>query len=231
MGFTKKSFAVTLSKLKVFRAPKAELEQYPTDSEVAADMLWIAALEKDIEGKTIVDLGCGTGILGIGCLLMGAKKVVFVDIDKDALLIAKENVKKISDEFEIGQAEFELSDVESFKGEFDVVVQNPPFGIKDEHADKRFLEKAFVLAPVIYSLHKAESKGFIENISKDFSFEIRNHMEFNFPLKQTMEYHKRKIHRIKVGCWKITKECLNKSDQMYPYAQMHLPLLDLPLLL
>lgn len=44
-------------------------------------------------GKTIVDAGCGSGILSIGALLLGAKKVTGFDIDANALNATKKNIK------------------------------------------------------------------------------------------------------------------------------------------
>ena len=40
----------------------------------------------------VLDLGCGNGILGIGCLLLGAKLVCAVDVDFSALEIATTNL-------------------------------------------------------------------------------------------------------------------------------------------
>ena len=76
---TKKQLAILLSKLQVFESPRAELEQYPLDGESASIILWTACQNKDIENKIMADLGCGTGILGLGALLLGAKKVYFID--------------------------------------------------------------------------------------------------------------------------------------------------------
>ncbi len=45
----------------------------------------------DTEGKSVLDMGCGSGILGIGALLLGAKDVLAVDIDKNAVDIAVKN--------------------------------------------------------------------------------------------------------------------------------------------
>ena len=75
---SKSSLAVLLSKLKGFETEKVseKLEQYQTDPEIAAEILWFAGFNNDISRKVIVDLGCGTGILGIGALVMGAKKVI-----------------------------------------------------------------------------------------------------------------------------------------------------------
>ena len=69
---SKGRLGVILSRLRVFYKAKVRVEQYPTDSEIAAQMLWESHLRGDIEGKVIVDLGCGTGILGIGALILGA---------------------------------------------------------------------------------------------------------------------------------------------------------------
>ena len=42
----------------------------------------------------MVDLGTGTGMLGIGCALMGAASVLGIDADADALAIAAENCER-----------------------------------------------------------------------------------------------------------------------------------------
>lgn len=52
-------------------------------------------LEKqDIAGKDVLDMGCGSGILGIAALKLGAKHVDAVDIDMVATRIAGENAEK-----------------------------------------------------------------------------------------------------------------------------------------
>ena len=105
---TKSQLAIALSKLDGFKDPKLRQEQYITDSEIAASVLWSAHLFKDIEGKVIADLGCGTGVLGIGALLLGAKMVLFIDSDKEALAIAKKNVLKLKSESLLYTATFEM---------------------------------------------------------------------------------------------------------------------------
>lgn len=39
-------------------------------------------LDMDLQGKTVLDMGCGTGILGMLAFLRGAKHVTAIDIDK-----------------------------------------------------------------------------------------------------------------------------------------------------
>ncbi len=55
-------------------------------------MQWID--QQDFGGKEVIDYGCGSGILGIATLLLGAKKVIGVDIDPQALLATTENAKR-----------------------------------------------------------------------------------------------------------------------------------------
>src|SRR3989338_9005081 len=167
---SKKQLAVLLSKLKGFEGPKVRAEQYTTDPEIAAEVLWVAFMNEDI-GKVSVDLGCGTGILGIGLLVLGAEKVYFVDSDKDALEIAKNNLAKIKSEGYIdGEAIFKCHDINEFNEKADLVVQNPPFGVKVKHMDRVFLKKAFEISRLVYSFHKSEGKKFIEAFSMDNGF-------------------------------------------------------------
>lgn len=54
--------------------------------------LCLEALEDiPLENVSVLDMGCGSGILGIGALLLGAKDVLAVDIDKNAVDIAVKN--------------------------------------------------------------------------------------------------------------------------------------------
>lgn len=206
---SKSQLAVELSRLKKVENADVRLEQYPTDSEIAAEITWFASLRREIEGKVIADLGCGTGILGLSTLILGAEKVFFVDIDERSLAVAKDNLKTIEERLGIDleeKAVFIAYDVKNFKEKADLVIQNPPFGIQGKkHADKVFLEAAFNIAHIIYSFHKAESKSFIEALSKDSGFKITHYWEFDFPIKQSMKFHKKKIQRVRVGCWRLEK--------------------------
>lgn len=56
--------------------------------------LCIRLLEKYIEGgrSTVLDIGCGSGILTIAAAMLGAKQVIGVEIDPEAVMVAKENI-------------------------------------------------------------------------------------------------------------------------------------------
>ena len=54
--------------------------------------LCLEALERLVHGgERVLDMGCGSGILGIASLLLGAQEALGVDIEKHAVLTAKEN--------------------------------------------------------------------------------------------------------------------------------------------
>lgn len=58
----------------------------------ATTRMCLAALEKYAgEGKTFLDLGCGSGILGIGALVLGSARCVGCDIDPKAPDVAASN--------------------------------------------------------------------------------------------------------------------------------------------
>ncbi|MBS3137984.1 RsmD family RNA methyltransferase [Candidatus Woesearchaeota archaeon] len=206
---SKSQLAIQLSRLLLFENPLLDKEQYPTDSEIAADILWHAYMFGDIENKTIADLGAGTGILGIGALMLGAKNLIFVDIDQLALEKLQENLEAIN----ITKKKYriihkDINDVlkKDFQKDFpvQVILQNPPFGTKTENADKFFLQKAFTIAPIIYSFHKSSTAKFIEAIAKDHHYKITHEFKYQFPLKQTMKMHKSRIKRIEVSCFRFS---------------------------
>ncbi len=48
----------------------------------------------DLNGKTLIDYGCGSGILTLAALMLGANKVYAVDIDPQAIAATRENFKR-----------------------------------------------------------------------------------------------------------------------------------------
>jgi putative methylase len=153
-----------ISKIKPHPTPKAYLEQYTIPSETAAEILYIAAYTyNDIIGKTIADLGCGTGRLAIGSVLIGSRETFGVDIDRVAIKAAHKNAEKMNVK---EKTHWILADVDVIQGSFDTVLQNPPFGVQRRGADRRFLEKSLTLGHRIYSLHKGgkSNRDFIKRL-------------------------------------------------------------------
>jgi len=140
-----------LSRIEPHPSPQASLEQYTISESVAATMLYLYAYANDdIIGKTVLDLGCGTGRLALAASYLGAQCVVGVDIDKMAIKTASENSEKTGLETNVSWV---VGDISVITGKFDTVLQNPPFGVQKRAADRKFLEKALEVGDVIYSLH------------------------------------------------------------------------------
>ncbi len=146
-----------LSQVAPYTSPKPSLEQYTIPVEVAATMLHIAAYTyNSIIGKTVLDLGCGTGRLALGASFLGAKQTVGIDIDKTAIKVAIENSLKTGLR---NKVQWITADIDAICGNFDTVLQNPPFGVQKRKADRKFLQKALEVGRTIYSIHKNPYKN------------------------------------------------------------------------
>lgn len=63
-----------------------------THATTALCLEWLEG--QDLHGKTVLDFGCGSGILGIAALKLGASRVVGVDIDPQALQASEDNAQR-----------------------------------------------------------------------------------------------------------------------------------------
>jgi len=207
---SKKQLAIILSQLKSNPKPDSSLEQYEIPGELAAEIINLASVSGDIKDKTILDLGCGSGRLTIGPAFMNAKKVIGLDIDKNVLEVAKENVEiveKISRQEIKNKIEFIHSDIEDWKGQVNTVIQNPPFGIQKEHADRIFLEKALESGNAIYSLHRSYSKSrvFLTKYIENHGGKVENIVKHDFRLPHTFKFHKKRAVTFDVDLYIIRK--------------------------
>ncbi|WED26542.1 50S ribosomal protein L11 methyltransferase [Vibrio sp. DW001] len=62
---------------------------------------WLESI--DLEGKTVIDFGCGSGILAVAAIKLGANKVIGIDIDPQAITASKENARRngVADQLEL----------------------------------------------------------------------------------------------------------------------------------
>jgi ribosomal protein L11 methyltransferase len=79
---------------------------------------WLEERRHELAGKQILDYGCGSGILGIAALKLGAASAVGIDIDEHALLAAQQNAEANGVPMEFQSAE------RGFAGTADVVLAN-----------------------------------------------------------------------------------------------------------
>ncbi len=89
----------------------------------ATTSLCLELLEKYAQnGDTVLDIGCGSGILSVAGVLLGAKNAVGVDIDATAVKVAKENatLNNVSD-----KTEYFVGDLaDKVSGKYDIVCAN-----------------------------------------------------------------------------------------------------------
>ncbi|MEE8233645.1 MAG: 50S ribosomal protein L11 methyltransferase, partial [Gammaproteobacteria bacterium] len=63
-----------------------------THETTAVCLEWL--VQSDLKGKSVIDYGCGSGILALAAVKLGAGKVYAVDIDPPALQASEENAKR-----------------------------------------------------------------------------------------------------------------------------------------
>ncbi|NBI12204.1 50S ribosomal protein L11 methyltransferase [[Haemophilus] felis] len=63
-----------------------------THPTTALCLEWLDSL--DLQGKTLIDFGCGSGILAIAALKLGAKSAIGIDIDPQAILASRNNAEQ-----------------------------------------------------------------------------------------------------------------------------------------
>ena len=162
----KKELESLLSQIRTFSEPIRTLEQYHTPWNVASQFLKIIEEHFNLEDRTVLDLGAGTGILSLGALFCGSSHVTGIEICPEALKIFDENIDNFGVEDEmidtiernIFEALEDLEFIEKLRQrEFDLVMMNPPFGCsQNENIDKRFIEFAWqVTDGPIFVIHKS----------------------------------------------------------------------------
>lgn len=81
-------------------------------------LTWLEQAE--LNGKTVIDYGCGSGILALAALKLGAQHVDAVDIDEQALLATKNNA--VANDIKLTQLKVDFPDKLEVVG--DIVMAN-----------------------------------------------------------------------------------------------------------
>jgi putative methylase len=197
ISIRKHELAIRLQGLHQHPDAKVSLEQYTIPADLAAEILFHACYSfGDIENKSVVDLGTGTGRLAIGAVILGADYTVGIDIDNGAVKIAAHECKESNVDWVIG-------DISVLRGEFDTVLMNPPFGTKRPHADVRFLETALNLGNVIYSIHKTATQEFIGSWLRDHSADYQIIMNTKMEIGHQFHFHRKTKYAVEVQVYRI----------------------------
>lgn len=190
-GATRRRLAQELAVVAGFEDPRAPLEQYHTPPDLAAHIVHVADLNGDIEDQTVIDLGCGTGMLSLGAALRSPDRVVGLDIDPAPLSTARENERRVG----------AMTDVSWVRGDATLppltptgpatVLMNPPFGAQsgNEGTDRAFLKSAADIGTVSYSVHNAGSESFVESFVDDNDGEVTHAFAAEFELPKQFAHH------------------------------------------
>lgn len=97
---------------------------FGTGSHETTRMILSMLSDMALEGKRVLDCGCGTGILSIAALKMGANEAVGYDIDEWSVDNARHNaiINMVDDRFTSLHGDAKI--IDSIDGHFDLVVAN-----------------------------------------------------------------------------------------------------------
>ncbi|HIH03013.1 MAG TPA: methyltransferase [Methanoregulaceae archaeon] len=193
---------IALQGLDGFPAPRPALEQYATPAPLAARLLFFAAGHGEIEGRTVLDLGSGTGVLACGAALLDAASVTGVEADAGAIAVAEANADRLG--VAIAWVEGDVGNLpEPVRGRvFDTVVMNPPFGAQVRHADRPFVDAALAHGRTVYSLFNAGTLPFLERYIAGRG-EVLETVSARLSLPRSMGHHRKETVEIPVECVRI----------------------------
>ena len=137
-----------------------------THPTTALCMQWLDATIKP--EQSVVDFGCGSGILGIAALKLGAKRVIGVDIDPQAIEASLANAKRNNVE---GQIELYLPKDQPKDFQADVVVANILAGPLAElkNVISAYVKPGGLLA--LSGILESQAQSVIAAYSDEFSFD------------------------------------------------------------
>jgi len=201
---TKSRLARRLQDVAGFADPRVDLEQYRTPSELAAQLVHTADLQGDVAGRTVLDLGCGTGILALAAGFRGPDQIVGIDIGPGG---AVDRPRERAPGRPAAPVAWVRGD--ATRGGLCVdgatVLANPPFGAQDgnRHADRRFLETTARLASVSYTVHNAGSQSFLEAFAADHGGRVTHAYAAAFDLPNSFAFHREQRRTIDVEVVRI----------------------------
>lgn len=120
---------------------------FGTGTHDTTQMIVRQMLDTDMNGKRVLDCGCGTGILGIAAAMMGAKEVVAYDIDEWSVENTRHNAVLNGVDNRIDVLHGDAHVLSHVSGVFDVVLANINRNIllADMHAFKDIMAHGAML--------------------------------------------------------------------------------------
>jgi putative methylase len=200
-----------ISNLDDFNSPILELEQYSTQGNLAARWIRLAKDMGDITtGCTVADIGCGTGVLGLGALFCGASKAIMIDIDQSALDIVYDNAGSAG---LTENVEIICSDVAAVTLEHtDLILCNPPWGTQKMGADAPFLEVIRNTGVPSYLLHSSGAKHVAARFHS-WGWDVHEMFSEHFDLGSAHTHHTRRRVTTQASLWRLLPPDATSPDR------------------
>ncbi len=96
----------------------------PTSDRVKESLFQI--LSPRLQGARVLDLFTGSGALGLEALSRGARYVVFNDVSRESIALAKKNLAALKEEGEIHCRDY-ADCLMTVSGKFDLIFSDPPY--------------------------------------------------------------------------------------------------------
>lgn len=167
---------------------KLELDLFEDIYEPLEDTILISKnIPKNLKGKKVLDLGCGSGILSVLSAKYNAD-VTSVDINPDAVDNTKHNAEKYNLKIKAFQSDLFYK----VRGKFDLILFNPPYVPSDEH--DKYLSKG---------IHYATTSGkdgadLIERFLKEF----KKYLKPKGKVLMIISSHNKIKNRLEKSGWK-----------------------------
>ena len=193
-----------LSGLEQAESQSVELEQYPTNGDLASRWLTDMSSFGDLfEGCSVLDLGTGNVILGLGALAMGAARATLVDSDSYACNTAMRNAESmgISDSVEVIHAT--IGEEELRPESVDLVISNPPWGRQTPKADRPFLDEILSIGRTAHLMHSAEASH-IQSLFIKQEWNAERYAEADFALPAAYSHHISRRGKTRAAFWRLT---------------------------
>ena len=199
--------AMRLSSLEPHPCQSVELEQYPTEGNLAAAWLVKIDLGDGFAGKHVLDLGAGNGVLGIGAAFLGATHVTMVECDPPTVDVLQHNVREVEGESicTVINSRVNGHPIELDKP-VDMAIMNPPWGVQTLRADRVFFETLFSMEiPLIHFIHSIEAEHLLP-LALEYGYELHSIYQDDFRLPAAYAHHTKNKASTRIRCYRLEKK-------------------------
>ena len=195
-----------LSSLVPHPCQSVELEQYPTEGNLAAAWLTKIDLGDGFEGKHVLDLGAGNGILGIGAAFLKARHVTMVECDPITVDTLQNNIRDVDGTSMCTIIEAMVDGTAlNLEQPVDMVIMNPPWGVQTQRADRVFFETIFAMEiPIVHFIHSIDAEHLLP-LAHSNGYELHSIYQDDFRLPAAYAHHSKNKASTRIRCYRLEK--------------------------